>query len=58
MFTANGRTSKRTNKERASTKGKVFICTVCDKSKRIANVEFGEEVLCECGNPMVEIQGE
>jgi hypothetical protein len=55
MFKANGRVGKeRLSKERASAKGKEFACTVCDKRKQVANVEFGEQVLCECGNPMIE----
>lgn len=54
MFTANGRTGKRASKERASIKGKEFACTACGKRKRVTSVEFGEEILCECGNSMSE----
>jgi len=54
MFTTNGRAGKRASKERASVKGKEFSCTACGARKRVANVEFGEEIVCECGKPMVE----
>ncbi len=54
MFATNGRTGKRANKARASVKGKEFSCTACGKRKRVANVEFGEEITCECGKHMVE----
>lgn len=54
MFKENGRTKRSVNKEMASKK--VFICTdpECRKKKEVMNVEFGEEILCECGKSMVE----
>jgi len=54
MFTANGRTGRKTTEEVASIKGKEFICANCGKRKRILNVEFGEQILCVCGKPMAE----
>lgn len=56
MFTANGRAKgpKSTRSARASVGGKEFTCSACGKTKRVTNVEFGEQVLCECGAPMAE----
>lgn len=55
MFTANGRAGKSsTRKTKVSLSGKEFACTACGKRKRLTNVEFGEAVVCECGNTMVE----
>jgi len=59
MFTANGRFKKNTqHKTQAMKKGKEFICTVCNKRKTIANVEFGEYIFCECGGVMVEFNND
>lgn len=56
MFTANGRARKsRARKAEASIKrSKEFVCGACEKSKRVTNVEFGEQIICECGNTMYE----
>jgi len=56
MFKTNGRVGKSTidNSDKASIKGKEFVCSACGEKKYVVNVEFGELVLCDCGNPMEE----
>lgn len=57
MFKENGR-DKTTKKEQAIKnslgKAKRFKCTSCENSKFVNNVEFGEEVFCNCGKVMEE----
>lgn len=54
MYTANGRVGKRpTDKAtKASVTGKEFQCSACGKKLYLTNVEFGETVVCTCGNTM------
>lgn len=54
MFKENGRLGEKVSKDKASINGKEFICSTCGKTKSVSNVEFGEEVLCECGQTMIE----
>ena len=54
MFKENGRVSKPIDTETSNVVGKEFVCKSCGKITRVTNVEFGEELLCECGEPMVE----
>ena len=57
MFKTNGRQKRPEAREKASNSKKVFICTdsQCGKKKEVRDVEFGEEVLCECGQGMIEL---
>lgn len=56
MFATNGRVrgSKAKTKARASITGKEFVCAACGKRKRVTNVEFGEQIKCDCGDSMFE----
>ncbi len=59
MFSANGRTKRRTETGSKTTSvrrnWKEFSCTICNKRKTLTNVEFGEQVLCDCGNPWLRV---
>lgn len=59
MFATNGRAGKRTTDKsaRASIRGKEFVCAACGKRKRVTNVEFGEAIVCSCGQSMQEDNG-
>ena len=54
MYKENGRTGRGDYKAEASHEGKEFICSACNKRKRVLRVEFGETVMCDCGNWMDE----
>ncbi len=55
MFKENGRAGRAKDKRAvASVSGKEFACSACGSRKRLTNVEFGEEIICDCGKPMVE----
>ncbi len=58
MYKANGRVGRSEKLEKANESGKVFVCSACGERKILTNVEFGEEVSCECGSFMVENHAE
>ena len=54
MFKENGRADRPANTERASSNKKEFVCRACKKRRVVLSVEFGEQVICKCGNQMEE----
>jgi ssDNA-binding Zn-finger/Zn-ribbon topoisomerase 1 len=54
MFKVNGRVKKEVSNKKDSKHYKEFICSVCGKKKSLANIEFGELIVCDCGKYMIE----
>jgi len=58
MLKENGRRSEMREEKAtkdSSAKSKKFKCSVCENSRFINNVEFGEEIFCNCGGVMEEV---
>ena len=55
MFKANKKKKKDDSLETANQKKvKTFVCSSCGKIKETNNIEFGEEIICDCGHIMTE----